>query len=291
MSHHLSQHTPHLWTISSQAFFYHSGILISEGQACLIDPGLRPDEIKAIVDFVAERGAVPHAIILTHAHWDHLLGPEHLPGVKIIAHAKYPAELEGKRNARIQRQIAAWETENGIERERPFILPYPDETFEDDMSVIVGNLSLRLIHAPGHASDQLVVYHADTATLWAADMLSDLEIPYVSHDLAAYRQTLETLSTLDTHVLIPAHGHPTTDAVEIDARFSGDIAYLAEIESHIKHAISQGKSIKETVELCAGICSRYPEENQRPHKLNIESIYVELGGQADPTKIGWTALD
>ena len=95
-------------------FFYNSGTLISKGQACLIDPGLRPDEIKAISDFVAERGAVPQTIILTHAHWDHLLGPERLPGFKTIAHVNDLAELEGGRNARIQWQIAAWEAENDL---------------------------------------------------------------------------------------------------------------------------------------------------------------------------------
>src|SRR5437870_1335931 len=83
------QLNPSLWAGQSRLFYTNHGIFISEGQACLVDPGIYPDEIEAIARFVAERGAITQAIILTHSHWDHILGPEHFPGVRIITQLGY----------------------------------------------------------------------------------------------------------------------------------------------------------------------------------------------------------
>ncbi len=75
------------WLAQSELYATNSGIWLSQGQACLIDPGLLPAEIEAIAAFLTEREAVPQTIILTHSHWDHLLGPAHFPGAEVVAQA------------------------------------------------------------------------------------------------------------------------------------------------------------------------------------------------------------
>ncbi len=287
MTQSFTQLTPHLWVAQSRLYNTNSSIFVSQGRAALIDPGIYQDEIEAIARFVVEQDAVPHALIITHAHWDHIFGPEHLPGVQVVAQANYSFETGGEYGAATRHQIAAWETESGIEREQPFAFPCPDVTFDRTSTLTVGDLSLRLAHAPGHSSDELVVYHPDSAALLAGDMLSDAEIPYVIHNLAAYRQTLAMLADWDIRRLVPGHGSVTSDPIEIRTRISADVAYLAELWGKVEQAIRQGKTVEETVELCAEMRYRCPEENAGPHKLNVESAYIELGGEADPLKVGW----
>ncbi len=36
---------------------------------------------------------------------------------------------------------------------------------------------------------------------------------------------------------------------------------------------------------------RHPEDNAGPHRLNVESVYLELGGDADPALVGWNKMD
>ena len=280
--------TPSLWVTQSALYATNSGIFLSEGQACLIDPGITPEAIAGIARFVAEQGATPQAIVLTHGHWDHLLGAEHFPGIAIIAHTAYYDVLQA-RGDDLQRQVAAWEADAGLHRQQPFAAPPPRPTltFDSDMKFTVGALKLCLSHAPGHAPDQLVITHAASGVLWAGDMLSDLEIPLVSHSLAAYERTLARLAELDIRVLIPGHGQPTGDPAEIRARLAADRAYLAEIHARVAQAIAQGKSVAETVALCDDMTFRHPAENRGPHRLNVESAYLELGGEADPTEVGW----
>jgi glyoxylase-like metal-dependent hydrolase (beta-lactamase superfamily II) len=261
-------------------------VFLSGRSACLVDPGIFPEELTAIAEFVADRGTRVDTIILTHGHWDHVLGPERFPGARVVAHAAYLAHVrEGE--AGILRSIASWELESGVERHEPFAIPLPTETFEETTNLAVDGLSLKLAHAPGHAPDQLTIYHAETATLWAADMLSDLEIPFVSHDLDAFRHTLKAMAHLEIHALVPGHGHATTDPHEISSRLHDDIAYLDELRDRIERAVQQGASLTEAVALCDSMSYRNPEENQGPHRWNVESVYASLGGDTGGGRFGW----
>jgi glyoxylase-like metal-dependent hydrolase (beta-lactamase superfamily II) len=235
---------------------------------------------------VAAQGATPRWLVLTHSHWDHILGPERLPGVRTLAQAEYPAAVARDRQG-IQAEVAKWEARLGRQRAEPFQVPLPDETFTDDHELALGGLSLRLLHVPGHAPDQLALYAPESGCLWASDILSDLEIPFVSHDLAAYERTLARLEKLRLRVLVPGHGHPAREAAEIQTRFDEDRAYLAELRERVMRAVEQGLAVSEAVALCAEMPYRRPAENAQPHRLNVESAYLELGGEADARRVGW----
>ena len=36
------------------------------------------------MSIVADRDATVQAIVITHAHWDHILGPEQSPGMSVV---------------------------------------------------------------------------------------------------------------------------------------------------------------------------------------------------------------
>ncbi|MGQ9477226.1 MAG: MBL fold metallo-hydrolase [Candidatus Bipolaricaulia bacterium] len=267
-----------------------SGLFKSGGRACLIDPGIFPEEIAGLKGFLVDQRAEPQAIVLTHSHWDHLLGPEHFPGIRVIAQANYLKEMSGMRAEELLWQVREWEEEHAIERAKPFVIPRPDKTLKRRLTLKLGGLELRLVHAPGHAADHLVVYEPESKALWAGDMLSDLEIPFVSQSLTAYEKTLELISTWEIQTLVPGHGHPTASAAEIQRRLSEDRAYLAELRERVAQAVRRGMNVGETVRLCAEMAFRHREENLGPHRLNVESVYLELGGEADRTKVGWNRL-
>ncbi len=279
-----TQLTSHLWVTQSALFATNSGVFLSGDEACLIDPGIAPETIEDIARFVTEQGATPRAIVLTHAHWDHVMGPEHFPGVPVIAHAEYLRVLR-EHGADLYRQIDAWEAQAHIRRLRPFLLPRPTYTFATALTLTLGDIRLRIFHAPGHALDQCAVYHAESATLWAADMLSDIEIPLVL-SLSAYEQTLAHLATPDLRMLVPGHGAPTTDAGEIRRRLAVDRAYLAELRERVTAAVAAGRTLAETAAACSDVPLPCPCDDPTPHMWNVESAYAELGGQVEGL-VGW----
>ncbi len=284
MSAHFTQLTSHLWVTQSALFATNSGVFLSGDEACLIDPGIAPETIEDIARFVMEQGATPRAIVLTHAHWDHVMGPEHFPGVPVIAHADYLRVLR-EHGADLYRQIGVWEAQARIRRPRPFLLPKPTYTFDTALTFTLGDIRLRVFHAPGHALDQCAVYHEEGGTLWAADILSDIEIPLVL-SLNAYEATLAHLATLDIRALVPGHGAPTTDAGEIQRRLAADRAYLAELRERVTAAVTAERMLAETVAACADVPMPCPCADPTPHTWNVESAYAELGGQLEGL-VGW----
>ena len=278
--------TPDLLVAQSDFFLTNSGAFVSGGEALLIDPCMRPAEIDALAAAVDALGAVPRWLLLTHSHWDHILGPERLPGVPVLAQAHFPVAI-AQAAAHFQRELGVWEAHIERHRATPFVAPVPDVLVADDYALPVGALHLRLLHVPGHAADQLAVYDAASGTLWASDILSDTELPLVAHSLAAYDRTLNRLAALDLRALVPGHGTPSTDPAAIQTRLSEDRAYLAELGRRVARAVRQGLTPAETVAECADIPYRHPAENAGPHRLNVESAFLELGGEGDRRTLGW----
>lgn len=278
--------TETLFVTQSRSMAYNSGAFISQGQACLIDPGPHPEDTERLIVFVATQRALISNVVLTHSHWDHVLGPERMRPELIVTTAAY-REAVRQDSDRILGAIARWEAQCGYTRERPFSIPQPDETFDEAIELQLGKLDLKLIRIPGHAADQLAIYEPRSGALWAADTLSDIEIPFVSDSLMAYEASLAKLAKLAIRALVPGHGSPTRDQQEIDSRLHADRAYLAELRERVSAAVAAGQSAEEAVAACADMRFREPEENAGPHRLNVESAYIELGGSADPQQIGW----
>ncbi len=277
--------TAHLWVAQSEVYATNGGAFIINGQACLFDPGLRPAELRRWHTFLARRSATPALIVLTHAHWDHILGPELFPGVPVATSRRFLTTLR-EHGADLQRQIAAWERVEGRHRDQPFTLPRPDVVFEPPWRCEMNGLSWTALPAPGHTPDQCAFYQPEEKILWAADMLSDREIPLVSDRLSDYEETLARLASLDVRVLVPGHGVPTADPAEIARRFESDRAYLRSLRACVSQAVARGADVEETHTVCDSLSYRYPRLNRQAHHWNVASVFLELGGTASGV-IGW----
>jgi glyoxylase-like metal-dependent hydrolase (beta-lactamase superfamily II) len=183
--------------------------------------------------------------------------------------------------------ITRWEAENGIQRARPFVFPTLHRLVDPPEPLALGALRLDLIHTPGHSPDQIAIYEPSTAALWASDILSDVEIPFVSDSLARFEDTLRRLAGLEISVLVPGHGFPSSDPAAIRARIAEDRSYLAEFRHRVERSIAAGESMTEAVVRCADMVYRHRDENEIPHRRNVESVYAELGGDAVPEQVGW----
>jgi glyoxylase-like metal-dependent hydrolase (beta-lactamase superfamily II) len=287
VSNQLQQLTDNLWIAQSRFFFTNAGIFVSGDRAGLVDPNMTPGEIRRIRGFLDEHRLRTEWIVLTHYHWDHILGPELFPEAQVIGHRLLPAQLTGKSGADTATAIERWEGENGIERAHPFAFPTLDRLVDPPEPLMLGDLRLDLIHTPGHSPDQIAIYEPSTAALWASDILSDVEIPFVSDSLARFEETLARLAELEIRVLVPGHGFPSSDPAAIHARITEDRAYLAELRERVERSIAAGESVDEAVVRCADMVYRHRDENEIPHRRNVESVYAELGGDAHPERVGW----
>ncbi len=279
-------HSRSLSVFPSRVMAYNAGVLIGGKDAVLIDAGLYADEVDQLRSHVYAQAAAPTHVVVTHSHWDHVLGPEYFPGVPVVQQQESVAVL-AESGTHIEHQVTEWERQSGIRRDMPFLIHEPDQTFADLLELPIGDKTIELLHAPGHAPEQLVVYDRAEQLLWAADMLSDIEIPFVMHSLRAYRRTLDRLAQLEVATLVPGHGGPANGPTEVRARFETDRAYLGELQRRVEVAVAAGRSAVDTVSSCADMTYANREQNEDAHRLNVETAFVELGGAADPRHPGW----
>jgi glyoxylase-like metal-dependent hydrolase (beta-lactamase superfamily II) len=86
----------------------------------------------------------------------------------------------------------------------------PDLVLENGQRVDLGEISLRAIHTPGHASNHLCYLLEDTKMLFTGDHVmqgSTVVINPPDGDMRVYLQSLERLLAEDIAIIAPGHGY------------------------------------------------------------------------------------
>ena len=130
-----------MWTKALGPFETNCYVYSPDGQAAWIfDPGLEP---RDVIEHVRKMQLRPEAIVLTHAHADHILGLpdvlEAFPGTPLLIH-----EAE-------QDWIADPALNLSAGFGMPFSGPQPTDTLSHALALAIGDQSWQVRHTPGHS--------------------------------------------------------------------------------------------------------------------------------------------
>jgi glyoxylase-like metal-dependent hydrolase (beta-lactamase superfamily II) len=231
-----------------RAFRMNSALLLDRGHAVLVDPGVLPSELDDLAARV--RGAAPQALTLvfTHAHWDHVIGRPWWPGARTAGHPLLGAGLRRDAVA-ILADAVRFAQEQGETWSAGFAPFSPDVAAGDGDDFAAGPWRLVARHAPGHCDSQLTLHLPERRLLFAADLLSDLEIPWLDREPAVFRRTLERLGDLvaggAVETLVPGHGAIARGAEAALARVRRDLGYLDALEAGVRGARRAGLTLEE----------------------------------------------
>jgi hydroxyacylglutathione hydrolase len=117
-----------------------------KNEAAVIDPG---DETDRILDTLLESNLIAKTIINTHGHFDHVGGNRKLKaatGADILIHP-----LDVPMLSKLSASAAAW----GMSAEDS---PEPDRMIEEDDTIVIGTITLKVIHTPGHTQGGISLY-------------------------------------------------------------------------------------------------------------------------------------
>jgi len=174
-------------------------------KAAVIDPG---DETDKILLSLASEQLTVEQIINTHCHFDHAGGNKKMKdatGAPLVLHALEIPVLEN-----LESSAARW----GLAMEAS---PAPDRTVADGDTITFGNITLKVIHTPGHSPGGICLQAGDV--LFAGDTLfagsiGRTDFPGGDHQtlLSSIR---EKLFSMDDDVRVYCgHGPETTIGVE-----------------------------------------------------------------------------
>lgn len=183
------------------------GIFVRTRNFCaLIDTLSTPALCREALDLLQEDiGERPLLVVNTHMDWDHFWGNAAVARrAPIIAHRNALDRFSDARTRQTLHEKAGQESRfEGIELFAPTI------TFTGSMILHGGDLTLELLHTPGHTPDHIAVWIPEIATCLAADAVES-PIPEVwsedPGDLAAIRSSLERIRDLKPKFVLPAHG-------------------------------------------------------------------------------------
>jgi hydroxyacylglutathione hydrolase len=269
----------------SRAYEMNSVVLARDGHAVVIDPGVLPSEIAEIAEFTA--GRAPRfanvALLLTHPHWDHVLGRPWFPAATTVAHVGF-ADEAARDEAAIEKSAKEWIEGAGERWERPFRAFAPDLVARGTARLPLGPFEAVTYDVPGHCASQLAFFFPANGLLAAADMLSDIEIPWLDGPPWVYRATLKALHWVfeqeDVRALVPGHGPIAEGRAAGYRRLLRDLDYLLVLEQRVADARARGRSLDETqADLAAmdylGKDAAYPMNDV--HRENVAFTWHGLG--------------
>jgi hydroxyacylglutathione hydrolase len=173
------------------------------GEAMVIDPG---DEIERILAIVARHSLKVKAIVITHAHIDHIGGAEKLK--QATGAPVYMNQNDAELHHMMDMQ-AAW---LGV---RPPDEVAIDSDAKDGGVLAIGATEFHVLHTPGHTQGSISLWIPSEGTLVAGDTLFRDSIGRTDLPGGDGRQILRSihdklLPLPEETVVIPGHGANTT---------------------------------------------------------------------------------
>jgi len=194
----------------TNCYILHDGM-----RAWIVDPG---EDGLQLASILKQKGLAPQAVLLTHTHWDHVMGLPDLmtvyPNLPILVHP-LDAHLLGPEGGRLSLRYMRMLDPARADSCSRLLQRLPLATgLLNDGDIIEGS-GLRVIHTPGHTSGSVSFYQNAETILFSGDTLfagaiGRTDLPGSQPEMIMH-SIIEKLLCLDPRTkVLPGHGPSTT---------------------------------------------------------------------------------
>jgi len=182
-----------------------------EKQCLIFDPG---EQGEMFVKEIRRLQLKPLAIVLTHAHFDHIGAVDIVREAFTIPVYIHQAEKNWLTDA----------TKNGSARYRelPLVEGKPaDELIEKEGLLVIGPFSCQMFHTPGHSPGSISYWFKEEGFAIVGDTLFQgsigrTDLPQGNHKVLIQSIQTKLLTMPKQTICYPGHGEPTTPGEEMN---------------------------------------------------------------------------
>jgi cyclase len=249
------------------------GIITSKGSVLVIDAGINAAEASPLREAAQQfQQQGPLMLFNTHPHGDHVYGNQVFADCTIIAQKDLHADLV--KNG--EQTIAAWKQRPGMgDAIKDVVLTIPTVTFDDKLTVFVGDIEVQLIHfGIAHSPSDTVAWLPQFKILFTGDLLFNTIVPVLppGSNSGNWVHALEQLQQIGAEHVIPGHG-----PVQAPSALEDLHQWLLTLRSQVSSAISAGLSREATIEKVAPEMQKVAPRNMEERlTIGIGSVYDEL---------------
>lgn len=177
-------------------------------KAAVVDPG---GDLNKIISTIKKEKVTVEKILITHAHIDHAGG-----AAELSRKSNLPIEGPQKEDQFWIDGLPAQSKEYGFPLAEVFT---PSRWLEQNDTITVGNLTLKVHHTPGHTPGHVIYFHPESKLAIVGDVLfkgsiGRTDFPRGDH-ATLIRSIREQLWPLGSDVtFIPGHGPMSTFGIE-----------------------------------------------------------------------------
>jgi glyoxylase-like metal-dependent hydrolase (beta-lactamase superfamily II) len=242
--------------LSDNAYAYtaegdpNTGIVIGDDAVMVIDTQATPVMAQDVIRRICEVTDKPiKYVVLSHYHAVRVLGASAYGADHIIA-SEATREMIVERGQqdylsevqRFPRLFRSVETVPG--------LTWPTITFNDRMTIYLGQTEVQIIHAGrGHTKGDTIVWLPKERVLFSGDLVEYGATPYCGDaHLQDWPQTLQKLRDLKPLALVPGRGDALTSEHAVEEGLAGTQAFISELYEEVKKRAQANESLKQAYE-------------------------------------------
>jgi len=195
----------HVQTLSLGPLGTNCYIISKDDQALIIDPG---GEAEKINQYLAEYNLTPLAILLTHAHFDHIGAVHELRTSLHLNVYLHQNEVGWLENPELNRSIVFYGSDAAIKTSAP------DHILLEGL-LQIGPFSFEVVHTPGHSPGSVSFIFHNEAFIVSGDVLFHQGIGRTDLPQGSIAELAESITkhlySLPEHTIVyPGHGQETT---------------------------------------------------------------------------------
>ncbi len=249
------------------------GIITSRGNVLLVDSGISVAEaipLRAAADEARDRGFL--ALFNTHPHLDHVFGNQLFADVPILAQQGVRETLlttgaQMLANVQQNPQMAAHIGDVTITP--------PTVTFQDRLTLFVGEIEVQLIHfGVAHSPSDSVAWLPQISTLFTGDLLFNTLVPAMppGGNSANWISALKSLEQLGAEHVIPGHG-----PIESPAALAMLRTWIETLRNQVIEAVAQGLDRETAIsKVATTMQTAAPRASEERLPRTIGSVYDEV---------------